>query len=588
MMELVKKPGVSNINDGNAPELTHEQILSTLSNYLIQTSLGDVDRVKLTTWANFENRLSGSALELASNIPFNDIKKDALEKLHKRTLEHPDRENLVEGTYVVFGDSHGKHTRKGMFKLLRNLAEAVGSKKNIHIGHILDDDNEISSNWKDFPNLLVVTKKEEIRTIEKVFDGLENAPFDIVSDAVGLGDLEVMNQDLKTDYVNTFLSSIDIDASFHTSAIVNRHLHELHSRTVHDGASFVASPGCLCEKHVVRVIRQRDILSGGQIKEIYADSHHIYRRRAERAKHWEQGVIIVNVASDGSYTMAPCRIKNISGKYVTSYFDKIITENGVVEPDEKIFVNADLHVSLQDNKVLDIQDQIVRDYKPDTFVSLGDTHNGSAVNHHELDRGHPISECLLEESSTTNYLLKKMVEWADRRIMLQGNHERFMRDFIEKNPMLRNIVNFKMMVGLTSDMYETYDIFDVCKIGPTTFTHGDLRLYGQRGMKLEKFARTFSRDTLIGHIHYPSIRYGCYSIGLTGKLDQGYNEPNASQWTHGLGMVNHYKGETFITSLAIVNYKINLNGKTYESSNDDFWKRPAFEVAPLTYEFEGE
>ena len=37
--------------------------------------------------------------------------------------------------------------------------------------------------------------------------------------------------------------------------------------------------------------------------------------------------------------------------------------------------------------------------------------------------------------------------------------------------------------------------------------------------------------TIVGHSHTPAILEGCYQVGVTGKLDQGYNK-GPSSWMH--------------------------------------------------------
>ena len=91
----------------------------------------------------------------------------------------------------------------------------------------------------------------------------------------------------------------------------------------------------------------------------------------------------------------------------------------------------------------------------------------------------------------------------------------------------------------------------------------------------------------MGHIHYPSIRFNAYSVGLTGKLDHYYNEKNASNWTHGFFLSNQYRGINFSTTLAIENNTILLNGHKYESTDSEFSHFTTRDVK-IEYNFEGE
>jgi hypothetical protein len=236
-----------------------------------------------------------------------------------------------------------------------------------------------------------------------------------------------------------------------------------------------------------------------------------------------------------------------------------------------------MHSPNQDNVALDIQEQICKDYKPDILVNIGDSHDYRALNHHDLDKGNVIKGNILDESAQVHYSLKRMATWAKDKYIIYGNHERFAEDFVAKFPQFGKYLDFQFICDLNELGYNMVDLKGVLKIGPTKFVHGDMTMYGQSGNKLEKAARTFKGTVFIGHMHYPAVRYGTYSIGLSGKLDQKYNEPNASTWIHGFGLCNQYRGFDFPTTIAI-NKNCNINAKTYKAVNPDLWKVKNYNV----------
>ena len=74
------------------------------------------------------------------------------------------------------------------------------------------------------------------------------------------------------------------------------------------------------------------------------------------------------------------------------------------------------------------------------------------------------------------------------------------------------------------DREEDYSIKDiVCGY------HGDKGINGSRG-SATSYAK-LGVKTIVGHRHTPSITDGCYTVGVTGKLDQGYNDLPSS-WAH--------------------------------------------------------
>jgi len=578
-MEIVD-PSQAAISDQK--EIVVEQLINAILHVCHHDPFTEIDTVELDYFLAKvgleENRLI---------IPFDELKEKAKQRLIEFGLGNPESMELGEGTYVIVGDSHGKHTRKDMFKLLDNVNKFLKPTKIIHVGHILDDDKDISYDWGRFNNLVIMAREEELRTIQAQRNKFK-FKFDIVRDGqngkgeINIGDLLIANQEMISDFVKTSIGSLDIEGK----AIVACHRLEFASKCTNAESSYCASPGCLCERHIIKTIKQIDFSDGKVIKEAYHEGFSKYRRMGYMHKYWEQGLIVVQVDKDLNHTVILCPIKKTNMGYTTSYFNKMITSKGVFSPDKKIFVIGDMHCDKHDINVLDVEEQISKDYKPDVCVNVGDTFNYSSLNHHVMDRGGVITKCkLLDESAHTNYVLQRVAKWAKENYIICGNHERFAQDFTERFPQFDEFLEFQFLCGIKDMGYKITDLKNVLKIGSASFIHGEIKMYGQSGSKLEKAAKTFGRDIFIGHIHRPEIRFGCYSIGLSGELDQEYNEPEASNWIHGFGLCNQFKGQSWLTSIAIDNNHCVINNKTYKPSDISSWKIPKYK-AKLVYEFD--
>lgn len=517
-------------------------------------------------------------------ISFAQLRIKADNELERLGFKNPENIKLGKGTYLIVGDSHGKHTKKSMFALLRKLNDYLKPDKIIHLGHILDDDNDISYDWGVFDNLVVLAKIEELKFVQDQRNKFA-FKYDIVRDSIEIGDLVVLNQDMISDYVKTPIQNLDSEI-FDPKVIVNCHRHEFFTRCTNEGVSYVASPGCLCEDHIIRTIKQIDFNDGKIVKQAYWEGFSKYRRMQHMNKYWEMGCLVLHVDGDGNTTPIPCCIQKVNAGFATSYFDKIITSKGVYNPEKKIFVNGDLHCCDHNPNILDIQEKICKDYVPDVTVNLGDTHNYSALNHHLMDKGIPIiGKNVLKESAETHFVLKRIASWSKENHLIYGNHERFAKDFIKKFPQFDGYLDFPFLCSIHSLGYKLTELKRVLTIGSAKFIHGDIIMYGQVGTKIEKASRTFGRNVFVGHIHYPAIRFGCYSIGLTGEMDQSYNEPAASRWIHGLGLCNQYGGKSWLTTIAIINDICLLNGKAYKPSSNasELWK-PSQIKADLVYD----
>ena len=135
--------------------------------------------------------------------------------------------------------------------------------------------------------------------------------------------------------------------------------------------------------------------------------------------------------------------------------------------------------------------------------------------------------------------------------------------------------------------YKLIPLKSILTIGTAKFMHGDVEMYGENGSKLEKVSRTCGHSegfmVFLGHIHYPSIRFGSFSVGFSGLMDQSYNEPNTSTWIHGFGMCNQYKSVSFPTTVAIFENRCILWNKTYIPKNPESWNINSFK-ARILYE----
>ena len=570
------------INKSPEPDVQNEKLIDQLVDALVVLSRHDPVRLSTITDDDFSRKINFDQEHFPVN--FSDIRKKASERLDAMGLGNPENISLKKGVYIVVGDSHGKFTKSKLFHMLKHVENHLKPNSIIHIGHILDDDNDISFEWGNFKNLTILAKREELQLVQQQRNKF-NFSYNIVRGSITIGDeLIVMNQDLIDDYVKTPISAIDQEI-FDEKVITNCHRVEFTSKCSDGDPSYYASPGCLCERHIVKTIKQIDFEDDRIVKTSYHDGFKKYRRMEHMNKFWKQGMLVVNVDEHGDHTIVPCFIKKIGGQYVTSYFDKIITSNGVEEPDEKIFVHGDMHSPNHDINILDIQEEICVDYTPNIFVNLGDAHDFRSLNHHEMERGRVIFSDVLEESAKAHHILKRMAKWAPEYHIIFGNHERFSEDFVAKYPQFRSYLDFRFICGLDDLGYKLTNLKSVLRVGQTKFIHGEMKMFGQPGSKLEKASRTFGDNVFIGHVHYVGIRFGSLTPGCACLLDQGYNEPNASTWIHGFGMANHYMGHSFPTVVAITKNKCIIGNKVYEPKTPKRWVAKKIK-AKICYETE--
>ena len=548
--------------------------------HIVNLSRQSVDKLEEMSKAFFLEKTSMREEDLP--IPFKEIKEEAKQLLQKMGLFYDAQKHLGEGTYIVVGDSHGKHTKRHVFSMLNRLNSMLGAKNIIHIGHILDDDNELSYCWQSVKNLIILAKREELQTI-----GKQEYKYNVVRNEIFLGNLSIGNQDEINDYTNVGIGKIKKQI-FPNTTITNLHRHEMDTRTSLEGDNCqIFSPGCLCEPHITRTIKQINWEDGNlQVKLAYWDGFVKYRRMRHRYIFWEQGVLIVHVDKSGNFDVIPCRIHKTSHGYTTSYFNKIVAEDGIFNPEEKIFFNGDVHVKSHDENILSMQEQFCSNYNPDTIVNVGDISDNKPLNHHIMTRnGWAIQQSILDEYAGVHYVLSKMRKWGKDFHLIFGNHERFAKDFVEKMPQFKDLLDFSFLTNLKSLGIKLVQHKEILKLGKIKFIHGDLKMFGAKGEnKIEKVSQVIGENTILGDIHYPSIRFGCYSVGMSGKMNQEYNETSATRWTHGFGFCNTFDGKCFISLVSIINNRFSINKTSFAPKNTLAWKIPPYS-ALIKYDF---
>lgn len=556
--------------------------LPELSNALIDLSRHDIGRLELIEEAEFVKKTKSSHILNNLDIPFRKIKGQAVEMMEARGLCTPETESLGDGTYMIVGDSHGKHCKHRTFDLLRQINRSMKLDRIIHLGHMLDDDNEASYRWEDFRNLTVLAKPEELARVHEL-------GYDIIRGSIALGDIMVSNQEHITDYRHTTLKAIEPEL-FPGTCIVNLHRLERMPRCSSQGRAFIASPGCLCEPHVIKTVRLIDFKAGYQRRETYPTSFHKYRKAKQDMNLWKQGIVLVKVQSGKAFVLQSS-IKDISQQEkAVAIFNDIYTTTGPRKPEASAMIVADAHSPLHHLPTISLQEQVAMAYRPGMLMDLGDAIAFNSVNHHAIDKGF-IQEYatvdMLKETASASYVLRLRSEWAPEKYFFSANHERFMQDFVKRNPQFSTLFTMDTLLGLSSMGYRIVDYKQSLKWKNFIFIHGDYKLFGMGGCFHDKLTAAFqprsNEELVFGHVHYASCRNQVNSVGLSGALDQLYNEPVVSQWTQGFAWGLQYQGCAFIQLIDSVEGSCWFN-KIFKASGK--FRIPDLKGASLTYQYQ--
>lgn len=536
------------------------------------------------TEESFRRSLDVMQLDNLDLVGWDKVKRVTGDHMRRLGLFRPLWVQYGPGTYLVVGESHGQFTKDGVWNLLHEVNKTLKPDKIFHVGHAVDNNGLINHELAKFDNMVVVTRIKEAPIVEEYAREFEEEPFGINRDGVHLGHLIVANQDFAAEYMMPRTDSKTMMKGVFTKHVLFNHQYvEIGvASTDQDEQKYVrAYTGCLCEPHAVRetpdIKYEPGTLTNRKLlKRLAGWMSRIHSRKYQISKMWTQGMFVVHVDENMNHTMVPCMIKKtfVDGheEYATSYFDKIISESGVHEPDKKFFMNADLHVSRHCPEVLSVQEEVVKDYKPDVYVNLGDMANYEGFNHHKAKNGEVVLDAIIEEVAQVHGILRRTSEWAPECHILMGNHERFAHDFVKSHPQFKGMVEFEFLCSPEAAGFHVTPLQDKLQFGKLICLHGDL-IRGGTMTILDRYAMIYSDNVvIIGHLHHPAIRQRVHMSGLSGEYDQEYNSVTVSKWCHGFVMVNQYAGEFWPCTMAIVDNEVRLNGKCYRPGNVEKWR----------------
>ncbi len=501
------------------------------------------------------------ATEYIGDFSFEEIKNIANEKLIKLGKQNPSFIEIQNnGNYLVIGDTFGKHTRTSIFNLIKNIIKECKIDTLICIGHNLDDDSEISNCFDHLhTRVIFIASKDELATLNEYKD---KYGFEIVRNYIKIGDVIIRNQEKTTPYVSTAITNLD-QRVYPRNCIVNCTRHEYSNRTCADGTDFIASPGTTANPFVKKTINKLLLTDGRKINMVYHESFHKYRKNAEDVGYWEKGCILIHKENSDVYVSMQ-RIKEIKENiYGIGLYNKCITSNGIINfnNEEKSYITAllsDLHIPHEYEDAIILANKITNKCC-NNQVFVGDIIDNRSVNPHIKGTWESMQSDLLNEFVRYNTILSMFRNSSNGLIqIMKGNHENFMNRWLRNNNQFSNLI-FAIENSINKnncdDVIEDKQFIHVAN--ETYIHHGDSDMYGSRGNNMEKTARTFRSQAVIGHTHSSAIRFGVYRLGCLCKLDQNYNEPNFSSWNHGMGILVPYENVDFIL---MINFKLNSNG----------------------------
>jgi len=276
--------------------------------------------------------------------------------------------------------------------------------------------------------------------------------------------------------------------------------------------------------------------------------------------HHSYGFVVVEIENDNIV-----HVRNVSADDEGNFNDLIyrVQDKQVFKETVECFVWGDSHFAKKDPRVTFAFRSLCTDLGITTSI-LHDVWDSESINVHNTKNYIIQHQLMVENRDSLEDELNQMyseLDWFETHmnetIVVASNHDDMLDRALQGNwydnlknaeifiKLLKLKLSLKAPDGLIpyyinkkyskikalgiNDSFVKYDI----ELG----LHGHKGPNGSRGSNLA-FSR-LSQKTIIGHSHSPSIRWGCYQVGLSCKMDHGYNQ-GLSGWAYAGCTLNEY------------------------------------------------
>ena len=245
---------------------------------------------------------------------------------------------------------------------------------------------------------------------------------------------------------------------------------------------------------------------------------------------------------------------------------------------EKIVFIPDTHAPYQDKKAWELLMKVMRDFKPNHSIILGDFIDNYSISSHSKNPQRALR--LEEEVKETKKLLDEVKALgAKSNVFVGGNHEDRLKRYLEKAaPELFDFISIPKVLDLDKKGFKYVEYKDSYKIGKLNITH-DTGVAGRYAHY--KALDAFQKNVVIGHTHrFGYIIEGNSAgerhcgmmpgwLGDVHQVDYMHKVKAMKDWSlgFGIGYLDTATGIVYLVPIPIINhgnqYNCLVEGKLY-------------------------
>lgn len=238
---------------------------------------------------------------------------------------------------------------------------------------------------------------------------------------------------------------------------------------------------------------------------------------------------------------------------------------------KRIAILPDCHLSTKSDEPYEVVKKFLKSYKPDEIVLLGDFMDCEALSHWTKDKLRGIDgRKYKHECDFANKELDKLQKLTKKITYLEGNHEAWVEQYIDRNPEMEGLIEIPNQLNLKKRNIKWYPYNSLYKIGHCYLTHGS---YATK-YHTQKHLQAFGCNLVYGHVHRPQSDMinmkqieptMAYALGCLCNHEPSYMKGKPANWMHGFGIleVDTNDGTFNLTPINIINNKFIYNGVVY-------------------------
>ena len=166
------------------------------------------------------------------------------------------------------------------------------------------------------------------------------------------------------------------------------------------------------------------------------------------------------------------------------------------------------------SKTYKVVKKFLSEFQPDEIVVGGDFMDVSALSHwNESKRMLMEGKRFKKEVKVANKELDFLEKCTGELTYLEGNHERWIAQYVEKHPEMEGIIELPSVLNFASRNITFYELGELYKTGHLYWTHGMYTAI----LHAKKHLLTIGGNVLYGHTHSPQ------SHSMTMKLQDPIN-----------------------------------------------------------------